>query len=181
MINDNDSIKAISLENNDFENIPEFVQIDNIKNEIINKDSNFVFFFGVSASGKSVILSLMLYYLNSKAGVLKPQKIPKEANVLLIDFYDKLSRGILPDRTTRDKVTRLDFVFEQNSKSKKIKPINLTFLETVGEVKSNEDTEKITLLNLGTAEILSNWLYESIVGYPLNYQGTFWERLKFDF
>ena len=295
MINDNDSIKAISLENNDFENIPEFVQIDNIKNEIINKDSNFVFFFGVSASGKSVILSLMLYYLNSKAGVLKPQKIPKEANVLLIDFYDKLSRGILPDRTTRDKVTRLDFVFEPNSKSKKIKPINLTFLETaggnhtdisikkggkyhasidaylqadiplnfiivtsydkgqqddsliiqffdeleksgrnlkqlnlilviskwdksgklkvtseeelnnfiserlpmtnnrintfelsktyftVGEVKSNDDTEKITLLNLGTAEILSNWLYESIVGYPLNYQGTFWERLKFDF
>ncbi|CEN50411.1 hypothetical protein CCAN2_2040042 [Capnocytophaga canimorsus] len=33
----------------------------------------------------------------------------------------------------RDQVTRMDLVFEPNNKSKKVNPINLTFLETSGE------------------------------------------------
>ncbi|MEG2508798.1 MAG: hypothetical protein RSA74_05075, partial [Chryseobacterium sp.] len=199
----------------------------------------------------------------------------------------------LPNRSTRDQVTRLDFVFEPNNKSKKVPPINLTFLETaggnnqeitrggsyhssidiylnaqiplniiivtsydtahkddslineffgelerrgidfrtiniilvvskwdisgrsdvsteqelenfvqqrlpmtnnlihnfelsktyftIGKIEKLGNEEKITLLNLGPAEILSNWLYESITGYPLDYEGTFWEKIKFNF
>jgi hypothetical protein len=277
--------------------IDEFVPIaDPATTEIKNKDSNFVFFFGVGDSGKSVILSSILYYLSAKAGVLKPSlSVPnsKEAQGLLYDFFDNISKGVLPNRTTRDQVTRLDLVFEPNNKSKKVPSINLTFLETSGEnhkdisrggsyhnsidyylnaniplnfiivtsydkahsedalidtflnelIKkgknlkminiilviskwdksghakvSNEDQlenfisqrlpmtnnrintyelsktyftigkientgngEKITVLDLTPAGILANWLYESITGYPIDYEGTFWERIKFSF
>jgi hypothetical protein len=307
MSNDNDITKPFSLEDdepvspvnleNDQINSTDFVPIANNNSaEIKNTDSNFVFFFGVSASGKSVILSSMLYFLSSKAGVLRPKlgtPNTKEAQVLIADFFENLRQGILPDRTTRDQVTRLDLVFEPNNKSQKVSPINLTFLETAGgnhqditrggkyhssveaylnaniplnfivvtsydtahkddtlinefldelerkgknlksinvilviskwdksgrmDVSSEEElenfiterlprtnnrinsyelsktyftigniekigtTEKITLLNLDSAEVLSKWLYESIVGVPLDYEGTFWERIKFSF
>ena len=267
-----------------------------ITNEIKNQDSNFVFFFGTAESGKSVILSSMLYYLSSQSGVLRPKlgtPNTKEAQVLLSDFFENIRQGILPTRTTRDKVTRLDLVFEPNNKSKKVPPVNLTFLETSGEnhneirrggsyhssidsflnanipltfiivtsydsahkddylinefldelerkgknlksvnlilvvskwdksgrmdVASTEELEtfisdrlsitsqridtyglsktyytignlqnyngeeKISVLSLATAEVLSNWLYESISGYPLDYEGTFFERIKSSF
>lgn len=265
-------------------------------NDIKNNDSNFVFFFGTAESGKSVILSSMLYYLSSQAGVLRPKlgtPNTKEAQVLLSDFFENIRQGILPNRTTRDQVTRLDLVFEPNNKSKKVIPINLTFLETSGEnhneirrggsyhssiesflnanipltfiivtsyemahkddtlinefldelerkgknlksvnvilviskwdksgrmdvsntdeldsfiserlsrtsqridtyglsktyytignIQNNNGEERIALLNLATAEVLSKWLYSSLVGFELDYEGTFWERIKFSF
>ena len=120
-----------------FENLNEEpVQLMGSLNKVKNKDSTFVFFFGTSESGKSVILSSMLYYLKSQAGDLRPKKgtlNTTEAEVLLSDFFENISQGILPSRTTRDQVTRLDLVFEPNNRSKKIQPINLTFLETAGE------------------------------------------------
>ncbi|AZA84437.1 hypothetical protein C1637_06230 [Chryseobacterium lactis] len=295
-LDNDDALKPLSFE---FKNdAPEdFVPIaKTISNDLKNKESNFVFFFGTAESGKSVILSSMLYYLRSYAGVLRPKlgtPNSKEANVLLSDFFENIRQGILPNRTTRDQVTRLDLVFEPNNKSKKVVPIDLTFLETSGEnhndirrggsyhssietflnanipltfiivtsfesaykddslinefldelerkgknlksvnailviskwdksgrmdVESAEELdnfiserlpmtsqrintyglsktyytigslqnatgqEKIDLLNLSTAEVLSKWLYRSIIGYDLDYEGTFWERLKFSF
>ncbi len=266
-------------------------------NEVKNKDSNFVFFFGTGASGKSVILSSMLYYLSSQVGVLRPRlgtSNDLEAQVLLSDFFENMRQGILPSRSSRDKVIRMDLVFEPNNRSQKVPPINLTFLETSGEnhneirrggryhssidlylsgnipltfivvtsydtahrddaliyafldelerkgkslksvnlilvvskwdksgridvdnaeefesfvndrlsmtsqrintyglsktfytigtiEKRDSDQEKITRLSLATAEVLSKWLYRSIVGYDLDYEGTFWERIKFSF
>lgn len=259
-----------------------------------NKDSNFVFFYGTSASGKSVILSAILYYMNSYAGVLRPKlgsPNSREAHVLLADFFENIKKGILPNRTTRDQVTRLDFVFDPNNKSKKVPPISLSFLETAGEnhneisrggkyvdgieaylnsdiplnfiivtsydrahqedskivefldylerkgknlknvnvllviskwdksgsmgvdneqhlenfiserlsmtnnridtynlsktyftignVQHQGGVEKITLLNLESAEVIAKWLYHNIVGYDLDYEGTFWEKIKF--
>lgn len=304
MINENDNLKPLSLNNDKLKPISldtkietksAFVPLANAgTNEIKNKDSNFVFFFGVGESGKSVILSSILYYLSSQAGVLRPKlgtPNSKEAQVLLSDFFENIRQGILPNRTTRDQVTRLDLIFEPNNKSKKVPPINLTFLETsgenhkdiskggtyhssieaylnanipltfiivtsfdtahledtlinefldelerkgknlksinvilvvskwdksgrtdvsnedelenfinerlprtnnrinsyelnktyftIGDIENNGNGERITLLNLVPAEVLSNWLYESITGYPLDYEGTFWERLKF--
>lgn len=264
--------------------------------ELKNKDSNFVLFFGSASSGKSVILSSMLYYLNSQPGVLRPNPSTpnsKEAMILLSDFFDNIRKGILPNRTTKDQVTRLDFIFEPNNKSKKVPPINFTFLETagdnnyeirrggkfhssidtylsakipltiiivtsrenaykedtfiyeflnelqkkeknlqsvniilivskwdksgkldvahtneldefiadnlpmtnqaidtyefsksfytIGELTSVNGEERIKILSLSTAEVLAKWLYNSIVGYGLDYEGTFWERIKFSF
>ncbi len=274
----------------------DFVPITKVStNDIKNKDSNFVFFFGTASSGKSVILATMLYYLRSLAGVVRPKigtPNTNEAEVMLYDYFDNISKGILPDGTTKDKVTRLDLVFEPNNKSKKVPPINLTFLETAGENHNeikrggtyhssvetyltsnlplsfilvtsydqahkddvlintfldkldkldesgkklrsvniilvvskwdksgktdveaaeeldifvserlpmtaqrldtyglnktfytigeiNEVTNRVTMLSLDTAEVLSKWLYQSITGYPLDYEGTFWERIKF--
>lgn len=303
---DNENYKPLSFDNED-ENKPltfdtgthidddDFVHIAKAtSNDIKNKDSNFVFFFGTAESGKSVILSSMLYYLSSRAGVLRPKlgtPNTKEAQVLLSDFFENIRQGILPNRTTRDQVTRLDLVFEPNNRSKKVKPINLTFLETSGEnhneirrggsyhssiesflnanipltfiivtsyesahkddtlinefldelerkgknlksvnaivlvskwdksgrmdveneqelnnffnerlsrtsqridtyglsktyytigtIEDKGGEERIALLSLATAEVLSKWLYKSIAGYDLDYAGTFWERIKF--
>lgn len=292
---DNSELKPLSFETKNDTINDNFVPISKGNSaEIKNKDSNFVFFFGTASSGKSVILATMLYYLRSQAGVIRPKigtPNTAEAEILLYDFFENISKGILPDSTVKDKVTRLDLVFEPNNKSKKINPINLTFLETSGEnhneikrggnyhssietyltanlpltfiivtsyenahkddilintflnkleryekrLKSvniilviskwdksgstniedttelenfiserlpmastamdtygltktfytigelNEDTNRVTLLNLDRAQKLSEWLYESIVGYPLDYEGTFWERIKFSF
>jgi hypothetical protein len=207
------------------------------------------------------------------------------------DFFENIRQGILPNRTGRDSVTRLDLVFEPNNRSKKVIPINLTFLETggenhyeirrggqyhssidtylnanipltfiivtsyenahkedtlineffdllerkekslksinvilviskwdksgrvdvadtdeldsfinerltrtsqrinnyglsktyytIGDIQNHNGDEKIAFLNLSTAEVLSKWLYSSIVGYDIDYAGTFWERIKF--
>lgn len=296
--NNEEELKPLSFDNNTSSSIDDdFVPISRgPNNEIKNKDSNFVFFFGVSASGKSVILSSMLYYLSSQAGVLSPKSgapNTKEAQALLADFFENISRGILPNRTTRDQVTRIDLKFEPKTRSKKVPPINLTFLETaggnhveitrgnqyhssidqyldaqiplniiivtsynsahredslineflnrlvekgidpkyvniilviskwdlsgksgvgstdelesfiserlpmtnnrvnthefsktyftIGKIENNGNTERITNLNLDSAEILSKWLYESITGYPLDYEGTLWERIKLSF
>ena len=261
-----------------------------------NRDSNFVFFYGTSASGKSVILSAILYYMNSFAGVLRPKlgsPNSKEAHVLLADFFENIRKGILPTRSERDQVTRLDFVFDPNNKSKKVPPVSLSFLETngenhneisrggryhdsieaylnsdiplnfiivtsydrahtedskivefldylerrgqnlrnvnvllviskwdksgsmgvdneqhlenfiserlsmtnnrvdtynlsktyftIGNVQNQGGVEKITLLNLESAEVIAKWLYHNIVGYDLDYEGTFWEKIKFSF
>ncbi|REC61962.1 hypothetical protein DRF65_13120 [Chryseobacterium pennae] len=303
----NDQLKPLSFETEetlkplsfDFQNDTkeDFVPIaKTISNDIKNKESNFVFFFGTAESGKSVILSSMLYYLRSYAGVLRPKlgtPNSKEANVLLSDFFENIRQGILPNRTTRDQVTRLDLVFEPNNRSKRVLPIDLTFLETSGEnhndirrggsyhssietflnanipltfvivtsyetaykddslinefldelerkgknlksvnailviskwdksgrmdvesaealdafisehlpmasqridtyglsktyytigsIQNTTGSEKIDLLNLSTAEVLAKWLYRSITGYDLDYEGTFWERIKFSF
>jgi len=301
MSSENEKLKPLSLDSelpplsfdtNSNANNGDIVPI--ASSELINVDSNFVFFFGTAESGKSVILSSMLYYLSSQAGVLRPKLgMPntKDAQVLLFDFFENIRKGILPDRTTRDQVTRLDLVFEPNNRSKKVPPINLTFLETSGEnhneirrggnyhssiasyldanipltfivvtsydkaheddtlingffdeleqrgknlrsvniilviskwdksgkmeiantdeldrfvndrltrtsqridtygltktyytignIQNSSGSEKISVLRLLTAEILSKWLYESITDYPLDYEGTFWERIKF--
>lgn len=309
MINDNEELKPLSFDHNSGESlkplsfdtkkesISDHIPLSKGKaNEIKNNDSNFVFFFGTAESGKSVILSSMLYYLSSQAGVLRPKlgtPNTKEAQVLLSDFFENIRQGILPNRTTRDQVTRLDLVFEPNNKSSRVPPVNLTFLETsgenhneirrggtyhssiesylnanipltfiivtsfdtahkddylinefldelerkgknlksvnvilviskwdksgrmdvastdelesfineklsitsqridtyglsktyytIGDIKNSNGEERISLLSLSTAEVLSKWLYESIVGYPLDYEGTLWERIKFSF
>lgn len=295
--NEEEPLKPLSFDTKANNHTDDYVPLSKgTANEIKNKDSNFVFFFGTSSSGKSVILSSMLYYLSSQAGVLRPKlgtPNTKDAQGLLSDFFENIRQGILPNRTTRDLVTRLDLVFEPNNISKKVPSINLTFLETsgenhneirrggnyhssiesylnanipltfivvtsydnahkddtlinefldelerkgknlksvnvilviskwdksgrmdvanedelntfinerlsrtsqridtyglnktyytIGKIENSSGTEKITFLSLSTAEVLSKWLYESIVGFPLDYGGTFWERIKFSF
>jgi hypothetical protein len=264
--------------------------------DLKKRNSNFVFFFGSPQSGKSVILASILNYMSSQAGVLRPivgTPNSQEVQALLFDFYENIRQGLLPERTTVGRVLEIDLVFEPNNRSKKVGPINLTFLEasgedlrdirrggnfkshiskylsssvpltfiivtsydtadqddtminefldelerrgknlqpinlilviskwdlsgrmdvespeeldrfiqdklrrtsqridanelsktfyTIGNIESKDGKQRITLLNLDTAGVLSNWIYESISGYPLDYEGTFWERIKFSF
>lgn len=310
MSNENEELKPLSFDvnENDVEMKPLSLETKNEiregivplakakTNEIKKRDSNFVFFFGNPQSGKSVILSSMLYYLSSQVGVLRPKigtPNSNETQVLLYDFYENIQQGILPERTTVGKVLEIDLVFEPNNKSKKILPVNLTFLEasgedlnairrggnfqshiskylssdvpltfiivtsydtahqddtlinefldelerkgknlhpvnvilviskwdksgrmdvesseeldsfitdnlrrtsqrinayelsktfyTIGNVESKDGKQKIDCVSLDTAAVLSNWLYSSITGYDIQYEGTFWERLKWSF
>lgn len=262
-------------------------------NSLESKDSNFIFFFGKPSIGKSVILASMMYYMNARAGTLRPKKTTPnthEAEVLFFDMLDNIKRGILPKRSTVDQVTRIDMIFEPKNTAKKVQPVSLTFLEmsgedlqmvrrggsfntsideylnadiplsfilvtdfdnadeddslmlsflnelekkprkftrinaillvakwdksgqmnvpsgehledfiashmpmtnnqmdqyeltksfyTVGNVqKDDKGGEQLSELNLGTAKMLTEWLYESITGVDLNYPGTFWEQL----
>jgi len=218
------------------------------------QDSNFVFFFGTAESGKSVILSSMLYYLSSQAGVLRPKldtPNSKEAEVLLFDFLDNIRKGVLPNRTIRrggnyhssideylnaniplnfilvtdydtahnDDALMMSFLNELERKGKSLKSVNAILVVskwdksgsmgvssveqldnfirdrmpmtsqrmdtyglnksfyTIGHIEKNSiGEERLTKLNLQTAKVLSEWLYRSIVGVDINYEGTFWER-----
>ncbi len=292
---ENESLEHHIFENNTSRNSKRLVDIEDnttTNKEGFNTDTNYVFFFGTAMAGKSVILSSMLYYMSTQVGVLKPQYKSfntEDAEILLDSFFEGIGQGHLPDRTTRDEVTRLELLLDPNNPSKKVRPVNLTFLETSGEnhaeilygknyIVSIEDflkrklnmsfivvvaydeaeeqdryidaffntlqrhkrelknqhiiiliskwdksgssvpteeeleefvsarlrrtwqrieTDGLTLsyysigivkqdergidtierLNLRSASILTDWLYEGIVGYPLDYEGTFWERL----
>ena len=92
-----DELKPLSFDTKAQSNNDDFVPIAKAtSNDIKNKDSNFVFFFGTAESGKSVILSSMLYYLSSQAGVLRPKlgtPNTKEAQVLLSDFFETMPTG----------------------------------------------------------------------------------------
>lgn len=141
-------------DNEDLESI-QVVKSDSPKNfipmrgEKIEDNTNFIFYFGTAGSGKSVILSTMLYAMRTQFGVIEPKvgtPNSDEANILLSNFFENMRKGVLPERTTRDKVTRLDLVFGPNNKSQKVKPINLTFLEISGEnhseIKGGNDYPK---------------------------------------
>jgi hypothetical protein len=136
---DNPEKVLISPSSNSLNQAPtnngEFIPITGT-NPIVMQDSNFVFFFGKPSIGKSVILASMMYYMNARAGSLRPRRDSpntKEAEVLYFDMLDDLRRGKLPRRSTQMQVTQLNFVFEPNNTSKKVRPINLTFLEMSGE------------------------------------------------
>lgn len=290
--NNNDDIKPISFGDKNESDRNDFVHIDDADTkEIGEKDTNYVLLFGSPYSGKSVILTSILYFLNAKAGNLKTNIKSinsNEAQVLIATFLENISQGILPERTQVDKVTEIDFTFIPNNKSKKVPPINLTFLETAGDNNNqikkggkfhssienyfssnvpltilmvtsydnahkedafileflnkieefgnlqnvkillviskwdlsgkinvsheselnkfiqqklpmtysalntykmdktfftigNVENQKITKLSLERAKRISNWIYENITGKPLDYEGTFWERIKFSF
>ncbi len=110
-----------------------------------HEDTNYVFSFGQAQSGKSVILASLFYYMSAFGGLLKPRPSrlnSGEAELLFREMLENLSKGILPNRTTVETVTNLNFEFIPNTKSKKVKPIKLTFLEMSGEdlakVRHNE-------------------------------------------
>src|ERR1044071_3062328 len=127
--------KVEDTESSTFSRKGKFVPIAN-NSSVESKDSNFVFFFGKSQIGKSVILASMLYYMNVRVGTLRPKlSTPntQEAEILLYDMLDGLKRGILPSRTVKDQVMRIDLILDPNNTSKKVKPISLTFLEISGE------------------------------------------------
>jgi hypothetical protein len=125
---------SVKYEGNDFDNDGKIMLSE--PNIMDSKNNNYVFFFGRPSSGKSVILASMLYCMNVLMGVTRPRRdVPnsKEAEILLFDFLDQLRKGKFPYRTATNTITRIDISFEPNNKSKKIIPIDLTFLEMSGE------------------------------------------------
>jgi hypothetical protein len=127
------------LTSDDDEQTPTFTNKDGfipISRTLNENDSNFIFSFGESQIGKSVIIASMIYHMYADGGTLRPKQSAQsnqEAEILLYDMLDGLKRGKLPKRTAVEQVTRLDFVFDPKNKSKTVKPINLTFLEMSGE------------------------------------------------
>jgi hypothetical protein len=123
------------FESSTFKRKSKFIPIAN-NNSLESEETNFVFFFGRAQAGKSVILASLLYYMNARVGTVRPKiSTPntREAEVLIYDMLDGLKRGIWPSRTVKDQVMRINLVLDPNNKSKKVKPLCLTFLEMSGE------------------------------------------------
>src|SRR5690606_37401344 len=119
------------------------------------------------------LINEFLDELERKGKNLRPVNI-----ILVISKWDLSGRMDVEspeelDNFVTNNLRRTSQRFDANELSK-------TFY-TIGNVESRDGKQKITLLNLDTAGVLSNWLYESITGYPLDYEGTFWERIKFSF
>ncbi|AZB28915.1 hypothetical protein [Chryseobacterium balustinum] len=109
----------------------------------------------------------------------KKGKNLKNVNVLLV-----ISKWDKSGNTGVDNEQHLEnFISERLSMTNnRIDTYNLskTYF-TIGNVQNQAGIEKITLLNLESAEVIAKWLYHNIVGYNLDYEGTFWEKIKFSF
>lgn len=85
-------------------------------------DSNHLFILGAQCSGKTAILSAMLYYLNFPAGTLTPKSgiaNTKAVEYLLNKLCENFKKGIFPDKTIINKLKSIGL----NNKSKRI-PFN---------------------------------------------------------
>ena len=113
---DDEVLKPISFETSN--NTPsDFVPLANANtNEIKNKDSNFIFFFGVSASGKSVILSAILYYLRTKAPVTA-QKFTIDPRMLVTTTNE--SEDDKKKRERKELLDKLASEYEEEQKKAK--------------------------------------------------------------
>ncbi|MCH5718555.1 hypothetical protein [Niabella hibiscisoli] len=96
--------------------------------------------------------------------------------ILVVSKWDKSGKVNVVNADELD-----DFINERLSRtSQRIDTYGLSkTYYTIGDIQNSNGGERIESLSLATAEILSKWLYQSIVGYDLDYEGTFWERIKF--
>ncbi len=119
-----------------------------------------------------VLFSQVLFYLTKRRYNLKNTNV-----ILIISKWDKMGTENVESEEVLD-----NFVIERL-------PMTHNYLETygltktyytVGELQPDRSTggEKIQRLNLDSARRLAKWIYKSIVGYDLEYQGTLWEQIK---
>ena len=112
-----------------------------------------------TADQDDTLINEFLDELERKGKNLRPVNI-----ILVISKWDLSGRMDVEspeelDNFIGNNLRRTSQRFDANELSK-------TFY-TIGNVESRDGKQKITLLNLDTAGVLSNWLYQSIVGYPL--------------
>ena len=138
--------RATSSSDNEDDDDKENIKIiEDVPSDLENHNSNFVFFFGLPDTGKTVILSALLYYLRIRVGALEPKsgtENTKSAKIFLHDITENIKTGVMPARTSMNQVTRLDLELIPNNKSKKVIPIDLTFLEIAGEDHKNISLKK---------------------------------------
>ncbi len=104
--------------------------------EILAKNTNYIFIFGYTGSGKSTVLTALNMYMRQHYRVILNQLDNKEGIRLIHEMMHDLESGEFPQPTSVGKITEYDAAFTMEGQN-----VNVTFLEMAGEDLKGIDVE----------------------------------------
>ncbi|MEM9935786.1 MAG: hypothetical protein AAF824_19325 [Bacteroidota bacterium] len=104
--------------------------------EILGKNTNYIFIFGYTGSGKSTVLTALNMYMRQHYRVILNQLENKEGIRLIHEMMHDLESGEFPQPTSVGKITEYDAAFTMEGQN-----VNVTFLEMAGEDLKGIDVE----------------------------------------
>ncbi|MCB0836924.1 MAG: hypothetical protein KDD99_09710 [Bacteroidetes bacterium] len=104
--------------------------------EILEKNTNYVFIFGYTGSGKSTVLTAINMYMRRHYRVILNQAGNKDGIRLIHEMMRDIENGSFPQPTSVGTITEYDSAFAINGQD-----VNLTFLEMAGEDLKRVDVE----------------------------------------
>ena len=105
---------------------------------------------GTNFFGNKILLVISKWDLSGRKNVANKDELEGFIKVML-PLTNQLINKLKLDKTY---FTVIDFIIDDN------------------EIRT-------PMVNMASGSLLSNWLYKKITGFPLDYDGTFWERIKF--
>lgn len=104
--------------------------------EILAKNTNYVFIFGYTGSGKSTVLTAINMYMRQHYRVILNQLENREGIRLIHKMMRDLEEGDFPQPTSVGKITEYDTAFTIDGED-----VNITFLEMAGEDLKKVDVD----------------------------------------
>lgn len=105
--------------------------------EILAKNTNYVFIFGYTGSGKSTVLTAINMYMRQHYRVILNQTENQEGIRLIHEMMRDIESGRFPQPTSIGKITEYDTAFTMEGED-----VNLTFLEMAGEDLKKVDVDE---------------------------------------
>ena len=129
----NQTVVEETVENSTTEDITRLVKTHD---EILEKNTNYVFIFGYTGSGKSTVLTAINMYMRRHYRVILNQAENKDGIRLIHEMMRDIEKGSFPQPTSVGTITEYDSAFAINGED-----VNLTFLEMAGEDLKRVDVE----------------------------------------
>ncbi len=104
--------------------------------EILNKNTHYIFIFGYTGAGKSTVLTALNMYMRQHYRVILNQMENQEGIRLVHEMMRGMEEGQFPQPTSIGTITEYDTAFSINGHT-----VNLTFLEMAGEDLKKVDVE----------------------------------------
>lgn len=104
--------------------------------EILAKNTNYIFIFGYTGSGKSTVLTAINMYMRQHYRVILNQSENQEGIRLIHQMMRDIEQGYFPQATSIGQITEYDTAFRINGED-----VNLTFLEMAGEDLKKVDVD----------------------------------------
>jgi len=112
--------------------------IDTVKTqeEILDKNTHYVFMFGYTGSGKSTVLTALNMYMRQHYRVILNHAGNQGGIRLMHQMMRDIEQGRFPQPTSIGQITEYDTAFRMNGED-----VNLTFLEMAGEDLKRVDVD----------------------------------------
>ncbi|MEO1415398.1 MAG: hypothetical protein AAFW00_08970 [Bacteroidota bacterium] len=104
--------------------------------EILAKNTNYIFVFGYTGSGKSTALTAINMYMRQHYRVILNQAENQDGIRLMHQMMRDIEEGYFPQPTSMGQITEYDTAFLMNGTD-----VNLTFLEMAGEDLKRVDVD----------------------------------------
>lgn len=105
---------------------------------LANKNTNFIFFFGKPAAGKTHLMASLIHYMKTcdLGDLIISKNNQRDAHLLIQDMYESIQTGTFLNRTASqiggtEPPTEIDLIFKP--KDGRLPPMKFTFLEMSGE------------------------------------------------